>query len=84
MQFYCHTAANLMRHKCRDVSLLTYGNNTTGSVHSFRTCELLTGDLPKRQARLVLAWTELHQEELMANWKLVMNGEDPFKVPPLQ
>jgi len=44
----------------------------------------LTGDLPKRQARLVLAWAELHQEELMANWKLVMNGEDPFKILPLQ
>ncbi len=25
-----------------------------------------------------------HQEELMADWKLVMNGEDPFKINPLQ
>jgi len=34
--------------------------------------------------KLVLAWSELHQEELMANWKLVMNGEEPFKIQPLQ
>jgi len=49
-----------------------------------RTCEMLEGDLPKKQMKLVLAWAELHQEELMANWKLVMNGEDPFKIDPLR
>jgi len=49
-----------------------------------RTCEILEGELPKKQKKLVLAWAELHQEELMANWKLVMNGETPFKINPLQ
>ena len=49
-----------------------------------RTCEMLEGDLPKKQMKLVLAWAELHQEELIANWKLVMNGEDPFKIDPLR
>lgn len=44
----------------------------------------MDGDLPKRQTRLIMAWTELHQEELMANWDLVMNGEEPFKIQPLQ
>jgi hypothetical protein len=42
------------------------------------------GDLPRKQVRLVLAWAELHQEELMADWRLVMNGEEPFKIQPLQ
>jgi len=45
---------------------------------------MIEGDLPKKQMKLVLAWAELHQEELMANWKLVMNGEDPFKIDPLR
>ena len=49
-----------------------------------RTCELLEGDLPNRQRKLALAWAELHQDELMADWHLVMNGEDPFKIQPLQ
>ena len=49
-----------------------------------QTCEILEGELPKKQKKLVLAWAELHQEELMANWKLVMNGETPFKINPLQ
>lgn len=49
-----------------------------------RTCEMMEGDLPGKQAKLVLAWAELHQDELMANWRLIMNGEEPFKIQPLQ
>ena len=60
-----------------------YYNEYKATV-DIRTCEVLAGELPKRQARLVLAWAELHQDELMANWKLVMNGEDPFKIEPLK
>lgn len=48
------------------------------------TCEMIDGNLPKKQAKLVLAWAELHQEELMADWDLLMNGEEPFKIQPLQ
>ena len=33
-----------------------------------RTCEIIDGKFPKKQAKLVLAWAELHQEDLMANW----------------
>jgi hypothetical protein len=49
-----------------------------------RTCEVMEGDLPGKQTKLVLAWAELHQDELMADWRLVMNGEEPFKIQPLQ
>ena len=51
---------------------------------NIQTCEITDGRLPNKQTKLVLAWAELHQEELMANWKLVMNGEEPFKIQPLQ
>lgn len=47
-------------------------------------CELSEGYLPRKQAKLVLAWAELHQDELMADWELVMNGEEPFRIRPLQ
>jgi hypothetical protein len=33
-----------------------------------RTCEIVDGRLPKKQTKLVLAWAELHQEYLMADW----------------
>jgi hypothetical protein len=48
------------------------------------TGDLTDGDLPSKQRKLVSAWVEIHQEELMADWKLVMNGEEPFKIKPLQ
>lgn len=60
-----------------------YYNDCKASV-DIRTCEIIEGNLPRRQQKLVLAWAELHQEELMADWRLVMNGESPFKIEPLQ
>ena len=60
-----------------------YYNEYKASV-DIRTCEIIEGNLPRRQQRLVLAWAELRQEELMADWNLVMNGENPFKIEPLQ
>ena len=41
---------------------------------------LLEGSLPRRQLRLVLAWTELYQEELEDNWRRVQKGGIPQKI----
>lgn len=46
--------------------------------------ELLEGDLPGRQMKLVQAWVELHQDELMADWYLASTGQTPFKIDPLR
>ena len=45
--------------------------------------EVLAGDLPRKQLRLVQAWIELHRDELMADWELAANGELPYKIEPL-
>ena len=55
-------------------------HNATIDIQS---CELCKGSLPKKQLKLVLAWAELHQEELMKDWNLLMNGAEPFKIQPL-
>jgi len=47
-------------------------------------CEFFEGRLPQKQARLVLAWTELHKDELLADWELASTGELPFKIEPLK
>jgi len=60
-----------------------YYNEYKASVN-IHTCEIINGDLPRRQQKLVLAWAELHREELIADWNLVMNGESPFGIAPLQ
>jgi hypothetical protein len=32
----------------------------------------------------VQAWIEIHQENLMANWELAINGQAVFKIEPLK
>jgi hypothetical protein len=44
---------------------------------------LLEGSLPRRQLRLVLAWAELHSEELEENWRRVQNGQAPRQIQGL-
>ena len=45
---------------------------------------LLEGELPNNKMKLVLAWIEIHKEELMANWELASKGESVFKIEPLK
>jgi desulfoferrodoxin (superoxide reductase-like protein) len=51
---------------------------------AIETGELLAGKLPPKQIKLVQAWIELHKDELLANWQLVNEGEEPYKIAPLQ
>lgn len=54
------------------------------AIININTCEMVEGTLPKKQLKLVLAWAELKQDELTANWELVMNCELPFRIEPLK
>ncbi len=46
--------------------------------------DLIDGDIPIRQIRLIQAWIEIHKDELLADWALCQNGEKPFKIEPLK
>jgi hypothetical protein len=46
--------------------------------------ELIAGELPRRQRRLVEAWAELHQIELIANWERLQRGESTEAITPLE
>ena len=46
--------------------------------------ELLDGNLPIGKTKLVLAWIELHKEELMADWELAASGQKIFTIDPLK
>ncbi len=46
--------------------------------------KLLEGELPPAKMRLVLAWIEIHKDELMADWDLAVSGQQPFKIDPLR
>ena len=45
--------------------------------------EILAGKMPRKQLRLVQAWIELHRDELLADWELIISGEPPYKIAPL-
>jgi hypothetical protein len=45
---------------------------------------VLEGKLRSSKLKLVLAWIEIHQDELMANWELAVSGEQVFKIDPLK
>ena len=53
------------------------------AVYGLDPIELLAGSLPRRQARLVEAWTELHQSELVADWGRLQAGAEPLPIDPL-
>jgi hypothetical protein len=54
------------------------------AVFSISPVALLTGSMPQRQQRLIEAWAELHQDELLADWELLRNGKRPAPVDPLR
>lgn len=55
----------------------------TVAIYDINPIELIGGALPRRQQRLVEAWAELHQDELMANWERLQAGLPPAKIAPL-
>ena len=48
------------------------------------TLEVIESNLGRRQLRFVLAWAELHQDELSENWRRARAGETLQPVEPLR
>lgn len=51
---------------------------------AIETGEILAGNFPNRQLKLVQAWIEIHKDELVANWSLAIEGNALFKIDPLK
>jgi hypothetical protein len=48
------------------------------------TLEFMDSSLGRRQERFVLAWAELHRDELAENWQRARAGETLNSIEPLQ
>lgn len=46
--------------------------------------EILVGSFPKKQLKMLQAWVAIHEEELMADWKLAIEGQELFRIEPLR
>jgi hypothetical protein len=53
------------------------------AVIAVNSGELLDGDIPPAKMKLVLAWLEIHKDELLADWKLAVEGQPVFKIDGL-
>lgn len=54
------------------------------AVFAISPVDLMAGTLPQKQRRLVEAWAELHQAELISDWKLLHSGRAAFPIDPLK
>jgi hypothetical protein len=45
---------------------------------------LIRGVLPKSKTKLVQAWIEIHNKELLDDWELAINKQQPHKIEPLK
>ena len=53
-------------------------------VFAIDSVELIGGELSRRQRRLVEAWAEIHQTELLAAWDRLQAGRLTGKIEPLR
>lgn len=54
------------------------------AVFAIVSGEILEGVLKPNKTKLVQAWMEIHQEELMADWELASHGQPVFRIEPLR
>jgi hypothetical protein len=54
------------------------------AVYDLDSITRLDGSLPMRQERLVVAWAEIHRDELRGNWNALRSGHHPAKIEPLR
>ncbi len=54
------------------------------AIVSITDAKVLEGRLPPAKMRLLLAWMEIHRDELMADWELAVSGQHPYKIEPLR
>ena len=45
---------------------------------------IMAGSQPRRQERLVLAWAELHRDELLENWRRLDDDESTLVIAALR
>jgi hypothetical protein len=46
--------------------------------------EILEGNIPKAKMKLLAAWMEIHKDDLAADWNLLSDGEQFFRIEPLR
>jgi hypothetical protein len=69
------------RHRTPHIHVTYQGQE---AVVSIPDGNLLEGELPLNKMKLLQAWIEIHQDELVADWELAVKGQLPYKIEPLK
>ena len=51
---------------------------------SIEDLEVLEGNIPSKQLKILLGWAAFHQEELRENWGLARDQQELFPIEPLR
>lgn len=54
------------------------------AVFSIQDGTLLDGRIPPAKQKLVVAWIEIHRDELIADWNLAVAGQTVFRIKGLE
>jgi len=54
------------------------------AVLSIPESKIIAGKFPKDKLKLIKAWSEIHKDELLADWKLAVEGNAVFKIDALK
>lgn len=73
--------ADTARHKQPHIHAKYQGMEAVVSIPAGKVLE---GRLPPAKMRLLLAWIEIHKDELVADWELARMGQQPYRIDPLK
>lgn len=46
--------------------------------------QMISGDMPEKQSKIIEVWAILHKDELEANWRLAKDQQELYKIEPLR
>jgi len=69
------------QHKLPHIHVKYSGDEVIVSIPDDKTLE---ESIHASRMQLLQAWIEIHKDELMADWDLIVSGEQPYKIDPLR
>ena len=46
--------------------------------------QMISGDMPEKQSKIIEVWAMLHKDELEADWQLAKDQQELYKIEPLR
>ena len=46
--------------------------------------QMISGNMPEKQSKIIEVWAMLHKDELEANWQLAKDQQELYKIEPLR